>query len=684
MADNLLDTLKDSGIDADALSSFMIDAAGVKVPRRLAPAIDTLEFYLEYLRGLQAVYEQESGLVDVNGVQVKPVKQALTDALDAAVVGGGGLADTAVATVPQAVGHIARPQSSKNTQTLDVSEFVDFNAADHTTGLLKAVAAAKLLNKGLVCRDTRKLIISALVDMSLIRNIHFNNDILCLGATAKIKIGGLSNSSLPTNINFQSITNGTSSITTPPPPTPLFDICGLKGGRITVGHCNYMRIYSDSANVNTSSNAYSDYILTGAVTKLELTDSGAPVSWVNENRFHGGRLSILHIKSVGYKHNHNKFYNPTVEGDLVDFRFEGAVDNTIFGIRAEATSNSLGVTFDASSANNKLILSWANSADPRGMYQNPMPIIDNGMANTVIHEATYMYDKYSITTADANTVLIANATDSASNNTAVNPNGGDLFPVKAKMTPSLKGFQSPINRLILSTDLIKVRYGDVLLFDCDYDGSLLRPYYTVYDSNMKLIDDGGLHMLQVSLSWNPTNKYYGFGSYLTANFLNGQPAQVNSKDVAYIKISAYGSDSNFYRKISLSLMTKRTHGSDKRTQIEQKYKPLVLAGKPTQGFLSKDSIVFDSAASVNRVVTFAHRTQATTSIAATSTSATVDAISTVTDGDIYGILLPSGKTAWGLVSGLTASSFTIAATGEAVAAGTLIVFNRWSEPTTTP
>lgn len=125
MADVItIQDLVDGRLDVKGMATFYNGPAGQKVPRRLADDIETLEFYLEYMRGLQAVYEQPSGIVEVNGVQVKPVKVALDDALNAAVVGGGGLADTAVATVPQFNGAVARTMADVNSDTVSFLGFI--------------------------------------------------------------------------------------------------------------------------------------------------------------------------------------------------------------------------------------------------------------------------------------------------------------------------------------------------------------------------------------------------------------------------------------------------------------------------------------------------------------------------------------------------------------------------------
>lgn len=142
MADVItIQDLVDGRLDVKGMAAFYNGAAGLKVPRRLAGDIETLDFYIEYMRGLQAVFEQESGLVEVNGVQVKPVKQALKDALDAAVVGGGGLADTAVAATAQFPTSIARTQKSKNQDIVSVKDFgaIGDGVTDDSNAILAAI-----------------------------------------------------------------------------------------------------------------------------------------------------------------------------------------------------------------------------------------------------------------------------------------------------------------------------------------------------------------------------------------------------------------------------------------------------------------------------------------------------------------------------------------------------------------
>lgn len=85
--------------------------------------IEPLSYYRDFLHGLELVYSQQTGVVNVNGMQVKPVKVALADALDAAVINGGGLADTAVAATAKFTGGVARTQASKNQDSITPYDF---------------------------------------------------------------------------------------------------------------------------------------------------------------------------------------------------------------------------------------------------------------------------------------------------------------------------------------------------------------------------------------------------------------------------------------------------------------------------------------------------------------------------------------------------------------------------------
>ena len=65
--DDIIQVISDAREDAVSLSQFMYYPATVTVNRRLAPPVHTLNYYLMYLEGLEKVYSQPTGTVEVNG-----------------------------------------------------------------------------------------------------------------------------------------------------------------------------------------------------------------------------------------------------------------------------------------------------------------------------------------------------------------------------------------------------------------------------------------------------------------------------------------------------------------------------------------------------------------------------------------------------------------------------------------
>lgn len=87
MADDIVQIIENARVDATSLSEFIYYPANIMVQRRLAPSIHTLNYYLDYLHGLELIYSQPTGTVTVNGEEVKTVRQAINDSVDSVLIG---------------------------------------------------------------------------------------------------------------------------------------------------------------------------------------------------------------------------------------------------------------------------------------------------------------------------------------------------------------------------------------------------------------------------------------------------------------------------------------------------------------------------------------------------------------------------------------------------------------------
>jgi len=536
-----------------------------------------------------------------------------------------------------------RTQADKNGDYIALEDFLlAGSVADNTAQVSAAITAAISSGKGIRCGSRGEIYCAGSINFSSIRNIDIQSDIR---TDAQVIFGEFSNTALPSRIRLARVWNGT-AVSSAPPATPVVKVFGLKNSAFESGDCNYFQLYADSTSVNTSSNAYNDFYFNGRIKKLELAESGAAVSWNNENRFWGGRLEILYITGINYVPNHNKFMNNTFEGADCDLRFVKTWNNQIYGARFESVAASAGVNFDANSHNNQIICTWSGLGDPRGQYVLPIPVVDNGMGNSVTHESNHVYDRVEIASVDRYTVAVSSATESASRNVAVNPIGQFLLGTKGLFVPSLRGFECPANRWIMLTDYVPVKLGDVGLYDMDFDGALVRPYIYVYDANMQPLTSegaGGAYLKQVSLTYSAVNGSYTLVSNATSATLNSQPCVVQRSEVAFIRIGFYSTSANYYRRVACALYTKRINGTARALITQQNNTDLTIAGAPTSGYLSQGTRIYDTTAAAFRRVSYAFETRLAADATSGATSVTVTSAGTVANGDIVGILLPSGK-----------------------------------------
>lgn len=112
---DFVQNIQNADTDAQALSKFMQGANSEVVKRRIANDIKTLQYYIDYLHGLELVYSQTDGTVNVNGAQVKTVTQAIKDAINTAGVANGVNANLVI--------YGNRTQADKNSDFITVKDY---------------------------------------------------------------------------------------------------------------------------------------------------------------------------------------------------------------------------------------------------------------------------------------------------------------------------------------------------------------------------------------------------------------------------------------------------------------------------------------------------------------------------------------------------------------------------------
>lgn len=137
--------------DMTSFAHFMYKPAGFKVARRLAPPVDTLQFYIDRFNSLNgdfsssvsvALSSLNSSVAEADG-KVAYIETTVQDAINNTAVEGGVLADTFVTVTTNAIGAIARTQRDVNAERISVISFGAKPAPfDSSDAFNKAIAHA--------------------------------------------------------------------------------------------------------------------------------------------------------------------------------------------------------------------------------------------------------------------------------------------------------------------------------------------------------------------------------------------------------------------------------------------------------------------------------------------------------------------------------------------------------------
>lgn len=146
MTNEFVQTMSDARVDARSLSDFVFKPAGFKVARRLAPPVDTLQFYINRFNSLNgdfsssvsvALSSLNNSVAEAQG-KVAYIESTVQDAINNTAVEGGVLADTFVTVTANGTGSVARTQRDKNNDVPSIKDFanaVDAQAAAISQGI---------------------------------------------------------------------------------------------------------------------------------------------------------------------------------------------------------------------------------------------------------------------------------------------------------------------------------------------------------------------------------------------------------------------------------------------------------------------------------------------------------------------------------------------------------------------
>jgi hypothetical protein len=310
-------------------------------------------------------------------------------------------------------------------------------------------------------------------------------------------------------------------------------------------------------------------------------------------------------------------------------------------------------------------------------------VSDSGQNNMVTTEAATVFRKVPILSVDANSMIVGTATACSAPDKRIAPtiNGMSTLSSPALIAPSLAGFTVDTSTPIAVSDLIPVSLGDVVVWDWDFSGSLLRPIVWVYDANQNpLLSEGvgGAFYSQVDVTtFNTTYGTYTAGAGLSASL---PPGYIRRSEVKFIRVGAFCSTTGLIKSMSVSIFTQALGRGTSESASRPQYSLPVLDGAPTRGYVPFNYAVWDKTAKVMRWVSYQFETNLNGALSAGGTSVTVAAAGSIANSDICGILLDNGTTHWSSISGLSGSTFTVSAipAGRSAANGARVVFNRWA------
>lgn len=566
---------------------------------------------------------------------------------------------------------------------------------DDTVAIKAAVAAANASGQTLFAPSGYCFRITDQINMIGIQEIQWLGLIYADGITTKpaVRIGGFSNGGSRKKFFINEIHDGGSRLSAPT--FPLLQICGLKGAIAEFPACRFIEIFSDDSVAGIKSNGYNSFTL-GQVYKLQLRGADAN-SWINENYFYGGRLSeiIVGTTTTENDHNHNLWFNPTMEGPII-LNFQVGYQNRIYNARFEGVNvPGTQVTFAVGTFEN-LITTQQDTGDFGSQFPyEPIYytyINDLGFNNLIYKDIQTIYNKIDLFTFDARTPLLVDGTigsgtsyPTADQRGLFDYNQPAVLGQAVGMLPGLKYVKATLSfRDIYVSDFIPVYVGNPFGIEFKTDVDLMRLVVQVYDANFKLLGVEGVTGAYIDGSGLT---YNGAGKYTSTSNMPSTDTQVTGavgfgirrNEVKYIKVSlGTGSVTGSIYHASLYYYEPPNNQPETVNSAVKNPRSMVLPTVPTAGYVALGAQVNKADGTSIYLCTLSYETTTNGALSAGATSVTVATIGSVSNGCVVGILLDSDDTHWSTVSALAGSTFTVAALPSAAASGNRIVFNKWA------
>lgn len=152
---DIVQTIAEARVDARSLSEFVFKPAGFKVARRLAPTVDTLQFYINRFNSLNgdfsssvsvALSSLNNSVAEAEG-KVAYIESTVQDAINNTAVEGGVLADTFLTATAYHPDTYARTQRSVRADSISLLDFIPIALHEGIKSYTYPVALQKYVQK---------------------------------------------------------------------------------------------------------------------------------------------------------------------------------------------------------------------------------------------------------------------------------------------------------------------------------------------------------------------------------------------------------------------------------------------------------------------------------------------------------------------------------------------------------